>query len=177
VQALNGMATFTFNLRLPGQYADAETGLFYNHFRDYDPQIGRYVQSDPIGLAGGLNTYAYADGAPTQLADRFGLSPAISLIEMIRRAKNALPGKDGCNEAEFEQCESKCGRGKTLGCYVTVRWRIKAIRNAETIRVNERTVNCRCADECDEFGLPVTAWGARPLMGPVRVPVLTPVLP
>ncbi|HCG0913789.1 TPA: RHS repeat domain-containing protein, partial [Pseudomonas aeruginosa] len=48
------------NLRFPGQYYDAESGLHYNYFRDYDPETGRYVESDPIGLAGGLNTLGYA---------------------------------------------------------------------------------------------------------------------
>jgi RHS repeat-associated protein len=64
---------FDLPLRLPGQYYDKETNLHYNYFRDYDPGIGRYVQSDLIGLHGGLNTYAYTGGDPIYVRDPSGL--------------------------------------------------------------------------------------------------------
>ena len=69
----SGVGAFNYNLRFPGQYYDQETGLNYNYFRDYDPSTGRYVESDPIGLAGGLNTYAYTEGNPVSYVDPSGL--------------------------------------------------------------------------------------------------------
>ena len=65
--------TFVFNARFPGQWFDAETYLYQNGYRDYDPKVGRYVQSDPIGLGGGWNTYGYVGGSPTDAVDRLGL--------------------------------------------------------------------------------------------------------
>jgi RHS repeat-associated protein len=69
----SGLGTFTYNLRFPGMYALTESGLFYNYFRTYDPQMGRYIEADPVGLQGGINPYAYVDGNPVSLDDPSGL--------------------------------------------------------------------------------------------------------
>jgi RHS repeat-associated protein len=68
------LGTFVYNLRFPGQLYDAHTGLNYNYFRDYDAVTGRYIQSDPIGLTGGINTFAYAGENPLSSVDPFGLA-------------------------------------------------------------------------------------------------------
>jgi RHS repeat-associated protein len=68
----SGFGSAEFPLRFPGQYADKETNFFYNYFRDFDAGLGRYVESDPIGIRGGLNTYAYVGGNPLWYSDPFG---------------------------------------------------------------------------------------------------------
>lgn len=69
----SSLGAFEFPLRFPGQYADKETGLAYNKVRDYWIEGGRHIQSDPIGLRGGLNTFSYVDSRPLSLSDPLGL--------------------------------------------------------------------------------------------------------
>jgi len=73
----------TYNLRFPGQYYDKETGLHYNYFRDYDPNTGRYLESDPIGLAGGMNTYGYVGGNAVNAVDPTGLIAGVDDAAVI----------------------------------------------------------------------------------------------
>jgi RHS repeat-associated protein len=65
---------------LPGQYFDAETELHYNNARYYDPRTGRYISSDPIGLAGGLNSYTYVRSNPLFLVDPLGLRDIVAVV-------------------------------------------------------------------------------------------------
>jgi RHS repeat-associated protein len=88
-------AGFSHDLRFPGQIFDVETGLHHNGYRDYDPRLGRYVESDPIGLAGGINTYAYAGNDPVSLIDpsgRFPLLPVIVAAAVLYSGGANAPG-------------------------------------------------------------------------------------
>ncbi len=78
-----------YHLRFPGQYYDEETGLNHNYYRNYDPATGRYIESDPIGLDGGINTYAYALNNPVSNVDPTGLFTS-STHNVITRAAMAL---------------------------------------------------------------------------------------
>ena len=83
------------NLRLPGQYEDQETGLYYNWNRFYDPETGRYVTRDPIGLRGGFNAYTYVNGNPLKYTDPLGLEPNQACVAACTAVGALLGGAAG----------------------------------------------------------------------------------
>jgi RHS repeat-associated protein len=87
-----------YYLRFPGQYLDTETDLNYNYFRDYNSATGRYIQSDQIGLKGGLNTYAYVENAPLKYVDPKGLLKWTGTYDL----KSGGIGKLGGTRGTFE---------------------------------------------------------------------------
>jgi len=83
---------FVFDMRFPGQRYDPASGLNYNYFRDYEPDAGRYTQSDPIGLDGGLSTYGYVYGNPLTYEDRYGLGSVLACANPANAAACAAAG-------------------------------------------------------------------------------------
>ena len=159
------LTDFVYNLRFPGQYFDQETGLHYNYFRDYDAATGRYVESDPIGLDGGLNTYLYAEANSLRYTDAEGLQigaealPAPGVAEAAAAAARAAAAAGvgvGAAAAVASAGMAGYGLGTLLYPGYVEPWLSPAIdwmcMDSEEERC--RKVKHECIAACSEFGLP-----------------------
>lgn len=149
-----GLGTFSYNLRLPGQFYDSETGLNYNYFRDYDPAIGRYIQSDPAGLRDGVNTYAYAGSNPSSFIDVLGLSkhdPSSQYCQDLRKkienVRKDLEKRYDELRSNLQELPQRIGPGEKLAD--TVRGHRTLINiHTQNLRRLEDKYDAECDDAC-----------------------------
>jgi RHS repeat-associated protein len=120
----SNLQPYNLNVRFPGQYFDAESGLNYNYFRDYNPEIGRYLETDPIGLTGGVNTYSYSEQNPIMLSDPNGLT-IIAFLNIFCEILDFVADSERAQWAQnvidvFEQNErliEEAHQSRVINCY------------------------------------------------------------
>ena len=130
----------TYKGRFPGQFYDSETGLNYNYFRDYDPTTGRYIQSDPIGLRGGVNTYTYVKGNPVSGVDPLGLMCNSTGCWTTPAERSAL--NNGGYAAYYQ---TACADGDAYACFAQhIAANDNVLGNIATNRVSDALNSKQC---------------------------------
>jgi len=134
-----------YNLRFPGQIYMPETGLNQNYFRDYDPAVGRYIESDPIGLWGGINAYAYARGSPLSRIDPSGLADYLDQCVGRYAACTVTQSRDAWtigNWLRFQICKrainQACARTRPTCCE-------EDDRHCRTMAADDTIATLKCA--------------------------------
>jgi len=176
---------FVLDIRSPGQRYDSVSGLNYNYFRDYEPETGRYVQSDPIGLGGGMSTYLYVGANPLMVADPLGLAGklptshphCVALREKIERLRADLDNR------YFEYDENKGslperllpkGQGELPS--TTRRGHRMLINSRDSrIRYYEDRYARECGDDNGECSIfPSRSFSSDPAENSTAIPEMTP---
>lgn len=148
----SGLGPFEFPLRFAGQYADKETNLSYNMARDYSSETGRYIESDLIGLRGGLNTYAYVNQNPLTWTDPEGLAgdafgdkprgpiglPDASAEAAARAAKQLSDAMRDARErqSEYNDYKRRCNERPPSGLdkCAEARWKLQRNKDCRDMR-------------------------------------------
>lgn len=172
----SSLGTYQVPLRFPGQYADKETSLSQNFLREFDSTLGRYVESDPIGLVGGSNTFLYVAAQPLGSTDIFGLfpfrppSPAnpdegcgsgptgpVTPDTFFRRCcdkhdgcydKCDGPSKDTCDREFFSCMMGQCS-GRWVGIRFVCEWIASAVYSEAVRRRGDDSFK-RARDKCSK---------------------------
>jgi RHS repeat-associated protein len=132
----------TFNLRYPGQYFDQESGLHYNYHRSYSATMGRYTQSDPIGLDGGWNRFGYAEQNPMRYSDPLGLDTCRTVANLIFASVQLctptppIPGRPGSMSPKEEKYYDRHCAGTDDPCAALKLAVWKAIEQAKIKMIN-----------------------------------------